>query len=222
MLERESFIHMVLRNERILGDVASGVGSATPRSQQSVCQGVSASFGSGSRGGKGADREGASMELRAFGEFLGCRFPSLRAALQAMDLTHTGRVACYELESWLRQHMYPGNARTLLKAAGCVEIAARRQDLGRKGSLGLSQLRWLAPSFVRGQYGRPSGGAKLWRKHRHCRCLYTYSDTVFLKEHSMFFIRSRSKRGSRHLTKTYQDGSEGHSTQFSPTSYIRL
>lgn len=91
MLERESFIHMVLRNERILGDVASGVGSATPRSQQSVCQGVSASFGSGSRGGKGADREGASMELRAFGEFLGCRFPSLRAALQAMDLTHGPR-----------------------------------------------------------------------------------------------------------------------------------
>eukprot|EP00913_Durusdinium_trenchii_P032537 g30461.t2 len=89
VLERESFIHMVLRNERILGDVsACGGGGASPRSArsaQSACQGISASFASGSRGGKGADQLGASLELRAFGEFLGARFPSLRAAMSAMD-----------------------------------------------------------------------------------------------------------------------------------------
>lgn len=195
VLEQESFIHMVLRNERILGDVTA---SASPRGASSLnrsqCQGISASFGSGSRGGKGADQMGASLELRAFGEFLGARFPSLRAALSAMDITGTGRVACFELESWLRQQMYPGNARMLLK------------DLGRKGSLGMAQLRFLAPAFVRQSdpLGRPGGATaaalvrSLWqcvdskaRQYqpleaqqaaiRCCRCIFSFlDDTVVL------------------------------------------
>jgi len=168
VLEQESFIHMVLRNERILGDVTASAsprgGATSSRSgRQSQCQGISASFGSGSRGGKGADQMGASLELRAFGEFLGARFPSLRAALSAMDITGTGRVACFELESWLRQQMYPGNARMLLK------------DLGRKGSLGLAQLRFLAPAFVRQSdptQGRPGGSAAA----SLVRCFWGFAD----------------------------------------------
>lgn len=209
VLEQESFIHMVLRNERILGDVTA---IASPRGASSLnrsqCQGISASFGSGSRGGKGADQMGASLELRAFGEFLGARFPSLRAALSAMDITGTGRVACFELESWLRQQMYPGNARMLLK------------DLGRKGSLGMAQLRFLAPAFVRQSdpRGRPGGATaaalvrSLWQSVdskarqyqpleaqqaaiRCCRCVFSFLDDAVV-------LSPRSEQTPRNLNDT--------------------
>lgn len=142
VLENESFMQMVLRNERAIGDATA----CSPRSARS--HGPGATIDSpGMSLNTGFSSSGISLDLRGFGEFLGARFPSLRAALGAMDLTGSGRVACFELESWLRQQMYPGDARMLLK------------DLGRKGSLGLSQLRPLAECFVRSSAacGRPSG-----------------------------------------------------------------
>ncbi|CAJ1333541.1 unnamed protein product, partial [Effrenium voratum] len=161
VLESESFIHMVLRNERVLGDAIS-----TPRS---LSVGATAREGESAASTRtGGSNPAASLELRAFAEFLGARFPSLRAALSGMDLTGTGRVACFELESWLRQHMYPGNARVLLK------------DLGRRGSLGLGHLRVLAPGFVHSgrNCGRPSGAGAA----SLVRCFWGHSDPRMRKQ----------------------------------------
>eukprot|EP00929_Paragymnodinium_shiwhaense_P032136 TRINITY_DN17871_c0_g2_i1.p1 TRINITY_DN17871_c0_g2~~TRINITY_DN17871_c0_g2_i1.p1 ORF type:complete len:1237 (-),score=245.60 TRINITY_DN17871_c0_g2_i1:92-3766(-) len=88
-------------------------------------------------------------ELKAFAEFLAKRFLSLQAVMKSMDMTKTGRVVCFELQAWLRQHHYVGDARALLK------------DLDRDGHrcIGLPELRQLASDFVAGslQHGRPPG-----------------------------------------------------------------
>eukprot|EP00931_Biecheleriopsis_adriatica_P101570 TRINITY_DN76686_c0_g1_i1.p1 TRINITY_DN76686_c0_g1~~TRINITY_DN76686_c0_g1_i1.p1 ORF type:complete len:1222 (+),score=210.17 TRINITY_DN76686_c0_g1_i1:285-3668(+) len=165
VLQSESFLHLVLRAERAAA--IDGSSTLSPRrsgstanlsahveaSRQEWCgdefasptaqSGATFTTGQLTESGDSA----VSMELTAFGEFLGSRFPCLRAAVASMDLTGTGRIACFELESWLRQQMYPGDARMLLK------------DLGRKGSLGLGSFKLLVPSFIHSSLvcGRPGG-----------------------------------------------------------------
>jgi len=158
LLQSESFLNLVLRTELNAGvDASPGSCTLSPRrggspgnlstspvsAYDATGQSLFATDASQSIGTDG----GCSPELSSFGEFLGVRFPSLKSAVAAMDLTGTGRIACFELESWLRQQMYPGDARMLLK------------DLGRKGSLGISSFRMLAPFFIRGStsVGRPGG-----------------------------------------------------------------
>jgi len=53
-------------------------------------------------------------ELSTFARFLGARFLTLRKALGAIDLTKSGRIACFELQAWLCHNVYPGNPRMLL------------------------------------------------------------------------------------------------------------
>lgn len=146
----EPFLYCALRHE-FSADTPGPSGSPTPSSS------MQQAFGDLSAQGEAG---GCSVELMAFAEFVGARFLSLSSVVAAIDLTGTGRLTCFELESWLSNHMYPGDARRFL----------REIDRGRHGRLGVADLLPLVGPFLEGglRYGRPPGsaGAALAKRFR--------------------------------------------------------
>eukprot|EP00927_Polykrikos_kofoidii_P031848 TRINITY_DN27288_c0_g3_i1.p1 TRINITY_DN27288_c0_g3~~TRINITY_DN27288_c0_g3_i1.p1 ORF type:complete len:1706 (-),score=251.67 TRINITY_DN27288_c0_g3_i1:46-5163(-) len=158
-LELEPFVYAVLRSELALAghaedddDVASGCRDARLGAED---VGFAEASGSSPRqiGGHGGSCRGSvgaaprmTMELCAFSEFLSARFPTLRAAISAMDITGSGRLACFELQTWLWGGTYPGEPRVLMKEL----------DRRSRGCVGIDDFRSLAATF--GLAGLRSGG----------------------------------------------------------------
>lgn len=147
--ELEPFACMLVRSEQ----AACGGGLSLELSAYGTARSSSAlSLRNASAAGEEATGGAAlscNMEMSVFAEFLGAHFPNLRAAFTSIDLTGSGRIACFELQTWMKLHTFPGEAR----------VVFRELDHQRHGEVGLDNLRILSSSFLSGglRFGRPAG-----------------------------------------------------------------
>mmetsp|Transcript_83708 Transcript_83708/g.144719 ORF Transcript_83708/g.144719 Transcript_83708/m.144719 type:complete len:1045 (+) Transcript_83708:50-3184(+) len=156
LAELEPFAQLVVRSEMHSVGLGSVGGELLALQNSGEADDDSAGEpGSATAGAQSASEGGTlipqhcTLELSAFAEFLGARFPTLRTAFASMDITGTGRLACFELKTWLTLQNYPGDARLLLKEL----------DQKTRGRVELDDLRPLAKDFLRGSLssGRPPG-----------------------------------------------------------------
>lgn len=155
MAELEPFAYSVLRTEvAAQGGACLDLDSPT-QNCAGMRQAIADEATGGAGGGPGSFRVGEgsnstfTVDISEFAEFLGARFPNLRTAFASIDLTGSGRVACFELQTWMMLHSFQGEARLIHKELD-------RQGHGR---VGLDSLRALAGDFLQGglRCGRPAG-----------------------------------------------------------------
>jgi len=131
--EMLSFVHCVMRSElSVPTDFSRRSGVRSESSRQTDL-----------------DVGGNTLELSAFAEFLGARFPSLSAAFSMIDLTRSGHITGFELNTWMVLYSCPGEASLVFK----------HLDRQRCGSVDFSGFSVLSCSFLHAglRLGRPAG-----------------------------------------------------------------